>query len=318
MLSTLARSRVTGLAAWCLMFCVCGCSTTATLTTLKPAELDVRGVSRIAVLDFTGPSDLGLIARTTIISQLQGTRLYRTVDAAELQRATIAPLYDIQGRVHVPVALEAATQMQLDAVLLGRISRRRDGVYDMGSATLQIGDPKVTVMCEFELLDVRSGLVLARGQTEASYQGELSSDRASDSAEPKVLQALVASSAAKVVAKIAPHPVPVDVELATATFGPGAGSILAGNKFARAGQWAEARQQWQTAVNENAASDAALYNLGLAHEATGDLAQARLMFAAAARFADKERYRQSLARVEATQAEQQTLTAQAGQAARPR
>lgn len=306
------------LAAWCLLPLACGCSTTATLTTLRPAELDVRGVSRIAVLDFTGPSDLSLIARTTIISQLQGTHLYRTVDAAELQRATIAPLYDTQGRVHVPVALEAAAQLQLDAVLLGRISRRRDGVYDMGSATLQIGDPKVTVLCEFELLDVRAGLVLARGETEATYQGELSSDRASDSAEPKVLQSLVASSAGKVVAKIAPHPVTIDVELATATFGPGAGSVLAGNKFARAGQWAEAKQQWQVAVSENGNSDAALYNLGLAHEASGDLAQARQMYEAAARIADKERYRQSLARVEATQREHQLLAAQAGQAVRTR
>jgi len=316
--STPVRSPAICLAAWCLLSLAGGCTSTATLTTLQPAELDVRGVSRIAVLDFTGPSDSALIARTTVISQLQATRLYRTVDAAELQRATVAPLYDVQGRVHAPVALEAAARMQLDAILVGQISRRRDGVYDVGSATLQLGDPKITVSCEFELLDVRSGQVLARGKTESTYQGELSSDRASATSEGKVLQSLVAASAAKVVAKIAPHPVPVDVELATANFGPGAGSILAGNKFARAGQWLEAKQQWQAAVSENANSDAALYNLGLAHEATGELAQARQMYDAAARIADKDRYRQALTRVEAHQREQQLLTAQAGQATQPR
>jgi tetratricopeptide (TPR) repeat protein len=252
----------------------------------------------MAVLDFTGPSDFALLARTTVISQLQATGLYRIVDATELQRAAPGPLYDAQGRVNAPVALQTAARMQLDAVLLGRISRRRSGVYDLGSATVQIGEPKVSIISEFELLDVRTGQRLAQGQTEATYQGELTQDRSSANSEQKVLRSLVASSAAKVVARIAPHQVPVDVELATSAFGPGAGSILAGNKFARAGRWEEAKQQWQAAVNEDADSDAALYNLGLAHEAVGDLARARQMFEAAARLADKDRYRQALARVE--------------------
>lgn len=314
MLSTLATRRSIWPAACCLLALQFGCAATATLSTIKPAELDVRGVSRMAVLDFTGPSDFALIARTTVISQLQASRLYWIVDAAELQSAASGPLYDAQGRVNAPVALEAASRMQLDAVLLGRISRRRDGVYDLGATTLQIGDPKVSVVSEFELLDVRTGQMLVQGQTEASYQGEFSQDRSSAHSEQKILRDLVAASAAKVVAKIAPHQVSLDVELATATFGPGAGAILAGNKFARAGQWAEAKQQWQLAVNENADSDAALYNLGLAHEATGDLPRARQMFEAAAQIEDKDRYRQAITRVEATEREHQVLVAQANRA----
>jgi tetratricopeptide (TPR) repeat protein len=311
----LARCGSIGTAALCLLVLQFGCAPTATLTTTRPPELDVRGVSRMAVLDFTGPSDFALLARTTVISQLQATGLYRIVDATELQRAASGPLYDAQGRVNASVALQAAARMQLDAVLLGRISHRRDGVYDLGTATVQIGDPKVSIISEFELLDVRTGQLLAQGQTEATYQGELTQDRSSTNSEQKVLRSLVASSAAKVVAKIAPHQVPVDVELATAAFGPGAGSILAGNKFARAGQWEEAKQQWQAAVSEDADSDAALYNLGLAHEAVGDLPRARQMFEAAARVADKDRYRQAIARVEAAEREHQILLAQANRAA---
>jgi tetratricopeptide (TPR) repeat protein len=89
---------------------------------------------------------------------------------------------------------------------------------------------------------------------------------------------------------------------------------LAGNKFARAGQWAEAKQHWQAAVDENANSDAALYNLGLAHEATGDLPRARQMYEAAARIEDKDLYRQAITRVEATEREHQILLAQANRA----
>ena len=89
---------------------------------------------------------------------------------------------------------------------------------------------------------------------------------------------------------------------------------MAGNKFARAGQWAEAKQQWQAAVNEDANSDAALYNLGLAHEATGDLSRARQMFEAAAGIEDKDRYRQAITRVEAMERELQILLAQANRA----
>jgi hypothetical protein len=68
------------------------------------------------------------------------------------------------------------------------------------------------------------------------------------------------------------------------------------------------------AVTENASSEAALYNLGLAHEATGDLPRAREMFEAAARLEDKDRYRQALTRVEVTEREHQVLMAQANRA----
>jgi tetratricopeptide (TPR) repeat protein len=268
-------------------------------------------VSRIAVLDFSGPGDMAQIARTTMITRLQASGSYGIVDGVELQRVTPAPLYDAQGRVNQAVVLEAASRLQLDAVLLGRMSNRRTGIYDMGGgATLQIGDPQLTVIAEFELLGVRTGQVLAHGQTEASYRGELQQDPASAKSERKIQLDLAAANAALVVAKIAPHQVPVNVELATAMFGPGAGSILAGNKFARAGQWPEARQRWEAALNENPASDAAMYNLGLAHEAAHDLARARQMFEAAARAADKDRYREAIARVEITNREQQSLLAQ--------
>lgn len=312
MLSTLATRHPLRTAAWCLLVLPFGCTTTATLTTTKPAELDVRGVSRIAVLDFSGPGDMAQVARTTMITQLQASRSYWVVDGAALQRAAPAPLYDAQGRVNQAVVLDAASRLQLDAVLLGGMSNRRAGIYDLGGgATLQIGDPQLTVVAEFELLDARTGQVLAQGQTEASYRGELNQDPASAKSERKIQLDLAADSAAKVVAKIAPHQVPVKVELATATFGAGAGSILAGNKFAQAGQWSEARQRWEAALNENPASDAAMYNLGLAYEAVHDLPRARQMFQAAVQAADKTRYREAIARVEATDREQQSLLAQA-------
>lgn len=309
--STLASRHLLRTAACCLLALPLGCTTTATLTTTRPAELEIRGVSRLAVLDFSGPGDLAQIARTTMITQLQASRSYWIVDGAELQRAAAAPLYDAQGRVNPLVALEAASRRQLDAVLLGRISHRRAGVHDLGGgATLHIGDPQLTVVTEFELLDVRTGQLLAQGQTEATYRGPLHQDPASTRSERRLQLDLAAASAAKVVAKIAPHRVPVDVELATVAFGPESGAILAGNRFARAGQWSEARQRWETALQENPDSDAAMYNLGLAHEAAHDLPRARELFEAAARTAEKARYREALARADAAQREQQTLLAQ--------
>ena len=312
MRSTLATRHWLRTAACCLLALPLGCTTTATLTTTRPAELEIRGVRRLAVLDFSGPGDVAQIARTTMITQLQASGLYGVVDGAELQRAAAAPLYDAQGRVTATVAFEAASRLRLDAVLLGRISNRRDGVYDLGNgASLHIGDPQLTVISEFELLDVRTGQVLAQGQTEASYRGELHQDPASAKSERKLQLDLAAASAAKVVAKIAPHQIPLDVELATVAFGPGAGAILAGNNFARAGQWSEARQRWETALQEKPDSDAALYNLGLAYEAAHDLPRARQMFEAAAQTADKARYREALARAEAAERELQSLLAEA-------
>jgi tetratricopeptide (TPR) repeat protein len=293
-----------------------GCATTATITRLEPASADVSSLRRLAVLHCAGPEGSGPIAHNTIVSTLAENGYYSLIDPAELERFAPAPLYDAEGKANTMVAIEAARRMRLDAILIPRVRYRRAG--GLGGGTIQFGDPTVAALVNCELIDVRTGQILANDRTTAPYKGELTDDRTGPTSRKKVLARLMQKAAAEAAGKIAPHQTQRDVRLAGATFGKGAGAIRQGNELARQGDWAKAMEQWQSALAENPESDAAMYNLGVACEAVNDFERARRMYAAAAERSDNELYRKALARVERSGREYQVALMQINRAGQPR
>ena len=294
-----------------------GCATTATMTKLQPASADVSSVRRLAVLYCTGPEDSGPLTHNTIVSTLAENGYYSLVDPAELERFSAAPLYDLDGKADTIVAIEAARQIRLDAILIPRIRYRREGGLDLGGSIVQIGDPTVTAAVDYQLIDVRTGRTLAKDRTTASYKGELTEDRTGPTSRQKVLARLMQEAAAKAAHKITPHQTQLDVYLAGATFGKGSGALRQGNKLALQGDWPRAMEHWQSALVENPDNDAALYNLGVACEAMNDFDGANRMYAAAAERSDNEMYREALARVERSGREYQVALTQIHRADQP-
>jgi len=299
-------SRGSVVVAACCAVTLAGCATTATITTLKPAAADVSNVRRLAVLYCAGPKDSGRIAHTTIVSKLVENGYYSLANPAELARLAPGPLYDEAGQPNMPVAIQAARHMRLDAILAARVRYRREG----GSVPIQFGEPTTTAGVDFELVDVRTGRVLCKDRITASYKGELTDDRTGPTSEQKVLAKLAREASGKVADKIAPHHASLDVQLATPALGQGAGEVRDGNKLARADNWAGAIECWQRALEENSESDEAMYNLGLAYEALGNFGRARQMYSAAVNQADDELYQEALKRVERSAREQQLALAQ--------
>jgi len=287
-----------------------GCATTATLTKLQPASADVSSVRRLTVLYCAGPEDSGPLAHNTIVSTLAENSYYSLVDPAELERFAPGPLYDLGGKADTIVAIEAARRMRLDAILIPRVRYRREGGLDLGGSIVQIGDPTVTAAIHYQLIDVRTGHTLAKDRTTASYKGELTDDRTGPTSRQKVLAKLVREAAAKAARKITPHRTQLDVCLAGATFGKGSGAIRQGNKLAVQGDWANAMESWQSVLVEDPKNAAALYNLGVACEATNDFDRARSMYSAAGERSDNEMYRAALARVEQSGREYQVAVTQ--------
>ena len=121
---------------------------------------------------------------------------------------------------------------------------------------------------------------------------------------------MTGESAEQVADRIAPHQTTVRAQLAVATFSRGATAILSGNRSAQQGDWTAAEQRWQAALEANPQSAAALYNLGLAHEARQDFAQAQELYAAAVQVTENPLYAAARQRVERAQREHQTALAQ--------
>lgn len=294
-----------------------GCATTATMTQLQPASADVSSVRQLAVLYCAGPENFGALAHETMVSALADSEYYWLVNPANLERSAPAPLYDSEGKVNTVAAIEAAGRMRLDAILIPRVRFREEGGYDMGSTVIRIGDPTVTLAVDYQLIDVRTGQTLAEDQTTASYTGELTDDRTGPTSKQKVLAKLVRNAAIEAARKITPHQKQLDVQLAGATFGKGASAIRQGNESAREGDWAKAIEHWQTALAENAESDAAMYNLGLAYEATSHFERAHQMYSAAAERSNEEMYLRALARVEQSGQEHRMAMAQINRVYQP-
>jgi tetratricopeptide (TPR) repeat protein len=295
-----------------------GCASQAQFTTLRPARADVSAVRRVAVLKFTGPGDAGTIARGTIVSRLRENGYYDLADPEALPRCAPAPLYAADSQLDVSAALEAARRLGLDAILLGRVRYQRDNGHALGGVTIRVGDPTTAAEVEFEFLDVRTGRRLVKDAARRSYTGELTSDKTGSTSETKVLARLVRESAAEVAERIAPHQSAVEVPLAVAPFSRGATAILAGNKLAAQGDWAAAEERWRAALVANPDSDAARYNLGVAHEARQQFDRARELYAAAHQIKSHTLYERAIERVDRAAREQQLALAQiqrAGQGA---
>ena len=87
-------------------------------------------------------------------------------------------------------------------------------------------------------------------------------------------------------------------------------AVNAGIKLAKSGNWQAAKQQWQNALTAAPNNDAALYNLGVAHEATSEFRQAASLYHASLSVNDNHKYREALGRVQRSQQNYHAVMAQ--------
>src|SRR5687768_9637412 len=81
-----------------------GCAPRAQLMVWHPAELDIAGLERLAIIDFEGEQQSGKIARAALQSQLFENKYYLLIDQAELAR--VRPVLRDDGSPDITAALE--------------------------------------------------------------------------------------------------------------------------------------------------------------------------------------------------------------------
>jgi len=275
-----------------------GCAPRARLLVLRPAELDLPGVARIAVVDFQGEGESGKIARAALLAQLSENRHFALVDQAELARVQPAA-FQADG-TDESLAVQAARDLGVDAVLAGQVvsynvddqvqqdhhiaiggggaaksSGSKAGGFGIGFDTNTLHQREASVSLAFKLIDARSGEVLAARQASHTFQGRIVNGQGEMPGREKVLNDLLAHCSRDVVAMIAPHYVPVEVVLARQYWGNGLSDLRHGNDLAKRGDWTAAEAAWSAALERNPRNHAAHHNLALASEVKGDYAAAR-------------------------------------------
>lgn len=118
--------------------------------------------------------------------------------------------------------------------------------------------------------------------------------------EDKTIERLVRDLAGRLALELAPAAIKVQYVLDSGEGLFGEADLRQGIKLAQAGQWDRAVKVWNQALKEDPGHPSPYYNLGVAYERLGGLAnleKARDMYAKAARKGDRRLYREALTRV---------------------
>jgi len=304
-----------------------GCSTTAKLAAPRRPILDVPTIQRLVILEFDGPHDSGQIAQGALTSQLSANDSYRLVSQAELDR--LAPVSAPDYPPDIQAALHAARQLGVDAVLTGRVvnygvcddvtevERKEqltedDPIVDAVLHSVGVGvsvdthlDREATVSLAFQLLDVKTGEVIAARQTHHSFNAHQVNGDGALPAREQILTELMHECARDVVEMIAPHDTTVEAPLVGMWWWEGgSGGISQGNKLAKAGDWNGAALRYEEVLRDHPENHAAMHNLAVSYEARGDYHTAEAQINSALDVARKSEYLDAAMRVEMAKAGQ--------------
>lgn len=270
-----------------------GCTTTAQVAHWQPSELAVDSVGKVAVLAVAGPRDYASTATQRLVEQLNERSTGHIIGPGALQEVSDKPLFFGNGRPNVAAALDAARAAGADSLLVPELHFREPDGRAYGTRRVYFGDPHVFAVLSFRMIDVATQTLVEQDEVRsAEYAGEISRLPGSENAEVDILTGLAEEASSQLAAKLVPHQSVEDVTLA----GGWSWTLQRGNWYAQRGQWDRARSVWERCVDQGRARDAALYNLGLACETAGDLAQAREYYERALASNDRPMYRDRLAR----------------------
>ncbi len=292
------------------LLCLTGCCQMATVQTWRPAEIDVSGMSRLAVLDFTG--EHGPDVATAISSRLWENDFYTMVDRAEIQpimQASYGPTPRLEDIV------DPARQAGIDAVMMGEVVEYRCEDETFESTDVDFGTSETrghgfqssangigfsfnktlvrqgTVTIAFRLVDIETGDLRASRKVSRHFEGKIVNGAGHIPTQGEVLQNLTDQCVDEMVAMLAPHQGACECKLARSPlYTRGSHDVSQGVKGAKQGHWTEAERRWQSALETNPKNDAALFNLALVAMQRQEFVQAEELAMQAIRINHKKQY----------------------------
>ncbi len=295
-MKTIQRIGLAAAAASFFLASCMGCANQASFTALRPAEMNVEGVNSLIVVDFRGLQPHAEMAQAATVAQLYQAQFFRVVDRAEWERVLPPSPYAQAAGAQVDRAVDAGRRMGVDAVLVADVKPEVNWGADLGNSAFRLGDPRSTVTIDAQLVDVRTGRVRSNYRVARTIERKI--DHEGKYTEENILAGLAERCGSLVAGKLVPHEQTIDVKLSRIYSGNGANEIRKGIGAAQEGRWDKARELWQAAVAKDPKNDAALYNLGVAHEALGQFDRARQCYAQAAGINEKSKYAEAIGRVD--------------------
>ena len=249
-----------------------------------PHREDVR---RIALLPFTGDAEF-----TTATQQHVAERLHEAgyFEVVSLEAGMEGAAGEGDPNI-IQKQLLLARKSGVDTLVGGKI---KAGYGRTGFGNIAFGPPLHKAVITLKTIDVSSGRVRDHKQVMKEFRGEIETHPDSGQSEMDIFKRLARDCADDLISGIFVSRTTVSVPLAIADRK--AKNVWRGNQLAQQGRWADARQAWEKAVEDDPNCHAARYNLGLACEASQQFGEANDHYATAISIDDQEEYHVAVAR----------------------
>ena len=330
------------------LFYLSGCGPTKVpINVLKPAEVDMIGIKKIAIAEFTGEENSGSLAANLLTSKLMTTQHYEILEREKLEKVVEEHQLSMSGLINEDEAKQLGQFLGVDGLIFGGVSTYRvepdergiekvtkkvwTGEYERDKngniktektllgikvkkkiyKEVLVDEPyrirRGSVTANLRIVNVETGQLVYSEAISRSYNSGKVLDSSSRTLPPK--ENILTNLMNQVLDIFVKQIAPHYITAYKAIEG-GEGDIDVGKKFAKNGLWPEAQQAWLRAIKNNPNSTAALYNLGLAYEVEGKLDVAEKYYEKASALNPKDLYLKAISNIRKAKAEKERLRRQ--------
>jgi len=295
-----------------------GCAPSMMVPVTRPAEINLRGINKIAIGEVRG--DGGQVITDLLTTKLFESGKFEVVDRANLDRIMKEHSLNLSGAVDEKTASQLGKLVGAAVLVFGNISmfkydmkaskgdpwKDKQGNYHQTHYKKGIGKVNATL----QVVGLTTGTVLAAKTITRQAEDQKSADNEwpEDPDRDAVMGAAVNDTVATFIKMIAPYTDYVNVTFAKNDSK--LPELEKGVNFAKAGQWNDAIEQFKTATQKDPTHQGAHWNLGLAYEYTNQFDKAEESLKTANKIASCEKCIQEISNVKRLAAERKKLEEQ--------
>jgi len=313
-----------------LMLVSCAGAPVVTFQTIKPPEINIGNVSKIAVAEFEGPDGSGELAAYKLTEYLVQTNRFTVLEREKIDKILQEQGLSMTGVIDQNSAVEIGKLLGVDALIFGNVTAykcedeegtrkvkkkvgtgkykrvKRKNIFtgkeywaeEEIMKTVLVDEHykirKGVVSVNFKVVDVKTGKLLAVKSLTVNKEYKSVEGRGNIPAREEVLNSLLSQVMEKFAGMIAPIKITVTRKLEK-----GSEYVNKGVDFAVNGLWDMAIKSWKEGLKVEPTNPAIYYNLGVAYEKMGDFISAGEMYKKAVELNPKKLYMEALKRVNA-------------------